>query len=224
MEFLVHMELRLPARITDGMITNLYASEARAAKPYLDSGQMARVWREPGTRNHYALWDVADVQAVHDAYTSFPMFPWMTVHVTPLCVNENDPGTPARERPDLKMTWACLSAYYDSQPGHEPEPGSPQAGRHEGKTVMLTDTVSIHMHAGAFPREIHFMCGDVKVAELGPDENLHGEPKAPRYVDILAEWDGSPVQWRKWKARVLADNKTLHPDYETALRGPRARF
>lgn len=222
-EFLVHMELKLPSNLGDTWYRDVYEQEALAAKPYLESGQFARVWREPGTRNHYAIWDVADVQTVHDAYTNFPMFPWMTVTVTALCTNPNDPGTPAAERPDLKMTWASLNEFYNAEPGL---PLSDNAKAHgEGKTVMITDKVSVHKHPGSpFPEEFHVMHGDVKIAELGPDENRYDEPKAPRYVDILAEWDGVPVGWQKWKARILADNKVLHPDYETALRGPRARF
>jgi len=85
--FLVRMELKLPPETTKLHEHNLYTSEAEAAKPYLDSGEMSRVWRVPGTRNHVALWDVADVQVIHDAYTSFPMFPWMTITVEPLCVS-----------------------------------------------------------------------------------------------------------------------------------------
>jgi hypothetical protein len=63
-----------------------------------------------------------------------------------------------------------------------------------------------------------------KVCEIGPDENLHGEPKAARYIDFLAEWEGKPVSHRQWEARIRQDNKLLHPDYESALAATRARF
>lgn len=225
-EFLVHFEINLPVGLSEHSRERIYREEAEAARPFLENGTFARVWREPGQRHHWAIWDAPDADYVHRAYETFPMFKlnYGRATVYPLAVNPNDPGYPAQDRPDLKMTWASLSAYYDSQPGTVPAPGSPQAARHETKTVMLTPTVSIHMHDGVFPREIHFMCDDVKVAELGPDENLHGEPKAPRYVDILAEWDGAPVAWRKWKARILQDNRVLHPDYATALSSERVSF
>lgn len=227
--FLVHMRLSVPADIAANRreyVKSMYAAELEAAKPYLDSGEMARCFRVPGTRDHYALWDVADVQTVHDAYTNFPMFPWMTVTITPLCTNPNDPGTPYAGCDGLLFTWRDLNRYYTAKlTGRVAD----DHGHAEGETVILDDTpgavISVHKHPGsAFPEEFHLMAGDVKVAEIGPDENLHGESKAPGYVDLLAEWDGTPVHWMKVKARVLADNHVLHPDYNAALNAPRARF
>lgn len=227
--FLVRMNLKLPAARDlvkdDQWEKEMYAAEAEAARPYLESGEFARVFRVPGTRNHIALWDVADVQAIHDAYTSFPFFPWMDVHVEPLCVNPNDPGYPAQDRPDLTMTWADLNRFYTEHlTGHQVL--SPERQEHgEGETVMLTDTVSIHKHPhSGEPEEFHFMVGDVKVAEIGPDKNEHHEMKAPAYVSFVAEWEGAPIGFYQWKARIAADNRVLHPNYETALAAPRARF
>jgi muconolactone D-isomerase len=225
--FLVHMELKLPppAITPSGLperhnLDNLYAAEAKAAKPYLDSGEFARCWREPGTRNHWALWDVPDAQTVHDAYTSFPMFPWMTITVIPLCVNPNDPGEPARDLPDLPMTWSALNQYYRD---HRSEQHVSAIG--EGGSVDLTEHVSIHTHPNsATPAEIHFMVDGQKLCEFGPDVNLNNEPKAARYIDFLAEWEGKPVLHRRWEARIRQDNKLLHPDYESALAATRARF
>jgi muconolactone D-isomerase len=218
--FLVQMELKLPADFTPMHITNLYAAEAEAAKPYLDSGEFAQVYRVPGTRNHVAIWDVPDAQTIHDAYTSFPMFPWMTVTVTALCVNPNNPGTPASELPDIPMTWAGLNEYYQT---HKTEQHVSAIG--EGGSVDLTEHVSIHQHpTSATPAEFHFMVDGQKVAEIGPDQNLNGEVQAPGYVDFLAEWEGIPVLHRKWKARIREDNGLLHPNYAAALAAPRARF
>lgn len=221
--FLVRMELKLPPALLVDKLRRLYADEAQAAQPYLDSGEFARVWRIPGTRNHIALWDVADVQTVHDAYTSFPMFPFMTITVEPLCVNPNDPGTPATDAPDVRFTWAGLNAVYQADAGHQAS--GPGHAHGEGKTVMITPDISIHQHPGsAAPAEFHVMYQNTKIAEVGPDENLQGEEKAPGYVDFLAEWDGQPVLYRKWKARIAADNRVLHPNYEAALDAPRAWF
>jgi muconolactone D-isomerase len=219
MMFLVRMDLKLP-EVSGMREANLYREEAEAAKPYLDSGEFSRVWRVPGTRNHVALWDVKDAQTIHDAYTSFPMFPWMTVTVEPLCVNPNDPGEPASDLPDLPMTWASLNQYYRE---HRSEQHVSAIG--EGGSVDLTPDVSIHTHpTSQFPAEIHFMVGGQKVCELGPDVNLNNEPKAPGYIDFLSEWEGIPVLHRRWKARIQADNGLLHPDYAAALAAPRARF
>jgi muconolactone D-isomerase len=225
-EFLVNMQLHFPPETPGDFIARHYAQEAAAAQKYIRAGQITRLFRVPGTRNHVALWDVPDVQAIHDAYTNFPMFRWMTVDVKPLCTNPNDPGTPYAGCDGLMFTWRDLNRYYTAHLTGQPGDGH---GHGEGETVILDDTpgavISIHKHPGsAFPEEFHLMAGDVKVAEIGPDENLHGESKAPGYIDFLAEWDGVPVHWLKVKSRVAADNRVLHPDYNAALNAPRAKF
>ena len=218
--FLVHMELNLPPGTTPERERELYDAEAETARPYLDSGMFARCWREPGTRNHWALWDVPDAEVIHCAYTSFPMFPWMTIKVIPLCVNPNDPGEPARDLPELRMTWAGLNEHYRA---HRAEQHVSAIG--EGGSVDLTEHVSIHKHPhGSTPEEIHFMVDGQKLCEIGPDVNLNGEPKAAKYIDFLAEWEGKPVSHRKWEARIRQDNRLLHPDYATALASARGRF
>jgi muconolactone delta-isomerase len=221
-EFIVEFEITPPFGLAIAAFEELLAQEAQAAKPYLDNGTFARVWRIPGQRSHIALWNAPDADYVHRAYASFPLFKLNIGRATvlPLAVNPNDPGTPAADRPDLKMTWACLNDYYNAQEGHQP--GEAGAARHESKTVMLTDTVSIHKHTdGPEPEELHFMVSDVKVAELGPDRNTRGEMKAPGYVDLLAKWAGAPVEWQQWKTRIEQDNGVLHPSYEDALAAPR---
>lgn len=93
-EFLVHMELEIPPDMPKAKLDALYEAEAAAAKPLIDAGVFERVWREPGTRNHWAIWHAPDVDFVHRAYSAFPLFAWMTVTIRPLAINTNDPGPP----------------------------------------------------------------------------------------------------------------------------------
>jgi muconolactone D-isomerase len=218
MEFLVHMQLHFPPETPANFITEHYAAEAEAAKPYLASGEMARVWRVPGRRDHWAVWDVKDAQALHAAYTNFPMFPWMNVEVIPLCTNPNDPGYPATDRPDLKMNYPTLRTMLD-----QAKKIGTNIALENG--LELVSGVSIHDHPGSDRgRQLHFMVDGQKVAELGPLNDEGESGVGPGYVDFLAEWQGRPVSHAKWVARIRQDNKLLHPDYNTALNAPRARF
>jgi muconolactone D-isomerase len=217
MKFLVHMQLHLPSGLTEAEQADLYKREAEAARPFFDSGEFERVWREPGTRNHWALWDVDDVQAIHDAYIAFPMFPWMTIAMHPLCVNVNDPGYPAQERPDVQMNYPFLRTLLD-QAKNAGTNGAMENG------LELCPGVSIHDHPGTDrARQIHFMVDGQKLAELGPYSD-EGEGIAPGYVDFLARWMGRPVRHTKWEMRLRMDNQLLHPDYASALAAKRARF
>lgn len=221
--FLVRMDLKFPAdfppfAVPESAVEGLYADEAKSAKPYLESGQMSRVFRVPGTRNHVALWDVADVQVIHDAYTRFPMFPWMTVTVEPLCTNPNDPGTPASDLPDVKMSYYVLRTMLDRA---KTDPSNLH-GVENG--LELVPGVSIHDHPGTDRgRQIHFMVDGQKLCELGPRKD-EGEAIGAGYIDFLAEWFGKPVRHAQWEARIKADNNLLHPGYNAALAAPRARF
>lgn len=218
MEFLVHMQLHFPPETPADFITEHYAAEAEAAKPYLTSGEMARVWRVPGKRDHWAIWDVKDAQALHAAYTNFPMFPWMNVDVIPLCTNPNDPGVPATECPDVPMTYPVLRKMLDAAKAF-----GDNTALENGRE--LCPGVSIHDHPGTDRnRQLHFMVDGQKVAELGPVTDEGEKEIGPGYVDFLAEWLGKPVSHAKWVARIKADNQLLHPDYDAALNAPRARF
>lgn len=91
-EFLVHMRLTIPPEMARSRLVQLYRQETETCQPLIEAGWFARVWREPGTRNHWALWNVRDADQVHRAYSSFPLYPWMTITVHPLAINPNDPG------------------------------------------------------------------------------------------------------------------------------------
>ncbi len=94
-EFLTHMILSIPPDLPDydNAVQKLLDQEAEAARRYLDEGSFTRVWREPGTRNHWALWTAPDADFIHRAYASFPLFRYMQVEVHALALNTNDPPT-----------------------------------------------------------------------------------------------------------------------------------
>jgi muconolactone delta-isomerase len=217
-EFLVHFKIDLPPGLSEARRQDIYAEEAKAAQPFFDNGSFARVWREPGTRNHWAVWSAPDADYVHRAYESFPMFRlnFGRATVYPLAVNPNDPGEPAADRPDLPMTYPVLRRLLD-----EAKANGWNTAMENG--VEIADGVSVHDHPGTDRgRQLHFMVDGQKLAELGPltDE---GESIGPSYVDFLAEWFGKPVNHGKWAARIRKDNNLMHGDYAAAFAAPRVR-
>lgn len=218
-EFLVHFKISLPAGLPEEERERVYAEEAKAAQPFFDNRTFARVWREPGTRNHWAIWDAPDADYVHRAYEAFPVFQlnWGRAEVHPLAVNPNDPGEPATERPDLKMTYPVLRKLLD-------EAKANGWNRAMEGGLEIADGVSVHDHPGTDRgRQLHFMVGGQKLAELGPQADEGETGVGPAYVDFLAEWQGRPVIHDKWRARLLADNNLVHGDYAAAFAAPRTR-
>ena len=53
---------------------------------------LRRLWRVPGTTDNYGIWEADNPTVLHDVIASFPLFRYMTVEVTPLAVNHNDPA------------------------------------------------------------------------------------------------------------------------------------
>lgn len=104
-EFLVHFKITIPPGTDPVQVANLYTAEAAAAEPLIKSGHFRRVWREAGTRNHWALWAAPDANFVHECYSSFPLWQagYAVAEVIALADNENDPGWPGPEPAEVTV-------------------------------------------------------------------------------------------------------------------------
>jgi muconolactone D-isomerase len=91
MEFLVHMELRLPPETDQAQRTRLTKAENARARELAAAGSIKRLWRVPGRWANWGLWEAADATELHDAITSLPLSPWADVSVHPLARHPNDP-------------------------------------------------------------------------------------------------------------------------------------
>jgi muconolactone D-isomerase len=90
MEFLVRIKVNLPP--DDERKADLVAAEAERARELADAGIIERLWRIPGTWANAGIWRADDATALHEAISSLPLYPWLTVRVTPLARHPSDPG------------------------------------------------------------------------------------------------------------------------------------
>ena len=89
MEFLVSIKiLPLPEEEDSA---KLYAAEATRARELADMGIIRRLWRVPGQRANWGLWEAKDATALHKAISSLPLYPYMEVKVHPLAKHPSDP-------------------------------------------------------------------------------------------------------------------------------------
>jgi muconolactone D-isomerase len=93
MEFLVHIEVRLPADMDSHRREGLLAAEAKRGRELLASGALKRIWRLPGRLANISLYDVPDATTLHSLISSLPLWLWMEVEVQPLAIHplESDP-------------------------------------------------------------------------------------------------------------------------------------
>jgi len=95
MEFLVSIKITPPAD-NEALNARLYAAEAVRAKELAGQGIIKRLWRVPGQKANWGLWETEDATTLHQAISSLPLFPYMEVNVHPLAQHPSDPLIPPR--------------------------------------------------------------------------------------------------------------------------------
>lgn len=94
MEFLVRIEVRYPVDGDRDELGRLMAAERARAAELAAAGHLRRLWRVPGERANWGIWEAADATELHGVLGSLPLFPWMAITVHPLAQHPNDPERP----------------------------------------------------------------------------------------------------------------------------------
>ncbi len=94
MEFLVHIEVRWPPDGDPDELRRLTEAERVRGRELAEAGHIRRLWRIPGRRANWGLWQAADATELHAAIGSLPFFPWLDVEVIPLAAHPTDPERP----------------------------------------------------------------------------------------------------------------------------------
>ena len=91
MEFLVRIEQDIPPDIDPDLLASVKAAEAKRGAQLVADGTLQRIWRIPGRRAVYGLYEVEGPDELHEVLSSLPLFPWMDMDVTPLGSHALDP-------------------------------------------------------------------------------------------------------------------------------------
>jgi muconolactone D-isomerase len=84
MDFLVRIEVSLPHDLPTADRTELMARERERGRELRAVGTLARIWRLPGRLANVSVWTAQDADALHEALTSLPLWPYAEVTVTAL--------------------------------------------------------------------------------------------------------------------------------------------
>lgn len=87
MEFLVRIDIGLPADMDPDRRAGLLEAEASRGRELRAAGTIARIWRVPGRPANVGIWSAADATELHAAIGSLPLFNWMSVTVEPLATH-----------------------------------------------------------------------------------------------------------------------------------------
>lgn len=91
MEFLTRIEVRLPPDLTADQRGELMAREREVSARLAEQGVQKRLWRVPGRRAVWGLWEAQSTTLLHEALSSLALFPWMDIEVHSLADHPNDP-------------------------------------------------------------------------------------------------------------------------------------
>jgi len=82
--YLVRMDVRPPHDIDPTRLDALKAEEKACSQELQRSGKWRHIWRVAGEYANVSIFDVADHDELHALLSTLPLFPFMTIAVTPL--------------------------------------------------------------------------------------------------------------------------------------------
>lgn len=85
MLFQVEMDVQFPHGFPADTADELKQAERDRAKELQRTGVWRHLWRVVGRYSNLSIFDVSDAQELHDILSDLPLFPFMTIRVTPLC-------------------------------------------------------------------------------------------------------------------------------------------
>lgn len=90
MLFAVKMDVELPVDMDPGERADTLAREKAYSQQLQRDGKWPHLWRIAGQYANLSILDVADNGELHDILWNLPLFPYMTIEITPLCTHPSD--------------------------------------------------------------------------------------------------------------------------------------
>ena len=84
MLFMVHMTVNIPASLPAEEAARIKAEEKQYSQDLQRSGKWQHIWRIVGEYANVSIFDAETNDELHDMLSKLPLFPFMTIKVTPL--------------------------------------------------------------------------------------------------------------------------------------------
>ena len=90
MLFAVRMDVARPADLDPQLRADTLVREKAYSHRLQQDGKWLHIWRIAGRYSNLSVFDVADNDELHDLLWNLPLFPYMTIDVTPLAAHPSD--------------------------------------------------------------------------------------------------------------------------------------
>ena len=87
MLFAVKMDVDIPLDMDPDVRADTLAREKAYSQELQRSGRWPHIWRIVGQYSNLSIFDVESNEALHDILWNLPLFPYMTIEVTPLAAH-----------------------------------------------------------------------------------------------------------------------------------------
>ena len=95
MLFMLKIESRLPPEMPQPQRESLLSREHVRSTELIEQGVLLRIWRIVGRIANFSVWQAESLEKLHETLSTLPLFPYMTIDVTPMI---DHPMTAATER------------------------------------------------------------------------------------------------------------------------------
>jgi len=85
MLFMVEMDVNIPPGLDPQEAARIKAEEKAYFQKLQAAGTWRHIWRKVGLYSNVSIFDVESNAALHDTLMALPLYPFMTMKVTPLC-------------------------------------------------------------------------------------------------------------------------------------------
>lgn len=87
MLYLVRMDVNIPRDLPAAEANEIKAREKAYSQDLQRDGRWKSLWRVVGEYANYSVFDVASNDELHQLLQGLPLFPFMTIQVTPLAAH-----------------------------------------------------------------------------------------------------------------------------------------
>ncbi len=84
MLYLVRMDVKIPDSLPKSEIEKIKLTEKEYSQNLQRAGKWLHLWRVVGEYANYSIFDVQSNDELHEILSGLPLFPFMTIAVTPL--------------------------------------------------------------------------------------------------------------------------------------------
>ncbi|WP_109474071.1 muconolactone Delta-isomerase [Ornithinimicrobium cavernae] len=90
MLYAVKMDVAIPRDLDPEVRADIVAREKAYSHELQRAGEWVHIWRIAGQYSNLSIFDVADNERLHEVLWNLPLFPFMTMEVTPLAQHPSD--------------------------------------------------------------------------------------------------------------------------------------